>query len=151
MSGHELLALRDYSAEGQEIILAELSRRSLDVDAALMEQGLKADDDSPAPVNRYRDAYRVAASLVWIGDAIKILGFVVAGLGVLVGVTQLEGEMRLGSILLSMLAGLMFWVWGGLIAARGQVLQATLDNAVHSSPFLTNEQRALAMNISVSA
>jgi hypothetical protein len=45
------------------------------------------------------------------------------------------------------LAGLVLYVFGILISAQGQILQATLDSAVNSSPFLTDEMRAEMMSL----
>jgi hypothetical protein len=42
---------------------------------------------------------------------------------------------------------LVFWVCGVIIAAQGQILQATLDNSVASSHFLTDPEPADAMGL----
>jgi hypothetical protein len=34
---------------------------------------------------------------------------------------------------------LVFFIWGVLVSAQGQILKASLDGAVNGSPFLTNE------------
>jgi hypothetical protein len=43
------------------------------------------------------------------------------------------------------------WAWryvlGILVSAQGQILKASLDNAVNGSPFLTNEHRAKVMSL----
>ena len=41
----------------------------------------------------------------------------------------------------------LFFVLGVLVSAQGQILRATLDSAVNSSPFLTNDQRASIMKL----
>lgn len=41
----------------------------------------------------------------------------------------------------------IFYVFGIVLSALGQNLMATLDTAVYASPFLTQEQKAQAMNI----
>jgi len=41
----------------------------------------------------------------------------------------------------------MVYVIGVLISALGHILKANLDSAVHSSPFLTDEQRAAVMRL----
>jgi hypothetical protein len=43
--------------------------------------------------------------------------------------------------------GAMFFFWGILVAAQGEILNATLDTAVNSSPFLSNEQRGRIMSL----
>ena len=40
-----------------------------------------------------------------------------------------------------------FFVLGVAVSAQGQLTRATLDSAVNSSPFLTNEERAEAMSL----
>jgi len=139
--------LHEYTEEGRKIILAELSRRSLKAEVSTAApEGL---DTGGSAVDRYRDAYRVANGVVWIGSAVKVLGFVIGSLFALGGGTQLEGSTRLGVILFGVLVAIAFWIVGVFVSAHGQLLQATLDTAVHSSPFLTNEERASAMSLTI--
>lgn len=141
--------LHDYTEDGRKIILAELSRRGLQADiSTALPQGA---DDGAAPVDRYLDAYRVASGVVWIGDVVKGLGFVIGAVLVVGAVTQFEGGARFGGIVFGILVALAFWVGGVFTSAHGQLLRATLDTAVHSSPFLTDRERALAMSLPPSA
>ena len=102
--------------------------------------------------SRYRDAYLVAKTTSAIGIAVKVIGII---LGVLVGIVgivagvQHEGapQFILGGVLLGFIVALPLWVLGVLVCAQAQVLKATLDTAVHSSPFLTKEEMAKAMSI----
>jgi hypothetical protein len=98
-------------------------------------------------VNRYRDAYRVGAALVGFGNAIKIAGAILAGIIVIGSLSELNGLVAAAGVFLSVAAGLLFWICGVLVAAQGQVLRATLDNAVNSSHFLTDPERADAMGL----
>jgi len=41
----------------------------------------------------------------------------------------------------------IFFLQGVLISAQGQLLKAQADGAVHSSPFLTDEERTAAMSL----
>jgi hypothetical protein len=41
----------------------------------------------------------------------------------------------------------VFWVIGIIVAAQGQHLRASLDCAVHGSPFLSNEQKRQAQGV----
>jgi hypothetical protein len=41
--------------------------------------------------------------------------------------------------------GGQFYLLGLIVMAQGQILKASLDGAVNSSPFLQNEQRAKIM------
>jgi hypothetical protein len=102
--------LHEYTGEGRKVILAELSRRSLNFDVAHAELAPESADDVSSPTQRYRDAYRIAASVVSIGAAIKFLGF--ASVIVLVAFSQLQGSILLGAVLFGILAGLAFWVAG---------------------------------------
>jgi hypothetical protein len=103
---------------------------------------------------RYKDAYVVARITGTIGKIVKGIAIVVAGLGIvyaLVIIGQNKGSLDLGpffslSLLIVIAGGLLFCI-GVLIAAQGQVLLASLDSAVNSSPFLTNEQRARIMSL----
>jgi len=52
-----------------------------------------------------------------------------------------------GGIVAGLIA-LLFYLLGVLVAAHGQVLQATLDSAVNSSPFLTDADKAEIMSLS---
>lgn len=51
------------------------------------------------------------------------------------------------AIVLGGLVGLLLYVVGVIVAAQGQMLKATLDSAVNSSPFLTHEHKAEIMSL----
>ena len=110
---------------------------------------------------RYKDAYRVARTTTGIGSMIKGVG---ALLGILIffGAFALAanqrnvygvrgGDIELISLVVAGIFGfivwLVFFIWGVLVSAQGQILKASLDGAVNSSPFLTNEQRATIMSL----
>jgi|SRR5215216_2776219 len=107
-----------------------------------------ANRDAMALTRRYKDAYRVANVVVGAGNLIKGIGLVVAiiialgsfGLG-----TQANGDtgmaIMVAGVAFAVVVGLMFFIGGVLTATQGQVLQASLDSAVNSSPFLNNEHR----------
>jgi hypothetical protein len=112
---------------------------------------------SPEVVGRYSDAYRVARATVLIGTLIKVFGVL---LGLLVGgglfaLVATQGRLFGGTGAVGFVAGLLlgggtfafFFVLGVVISAQGQLIKATLDGAVNSSPFLTNEERAEAMSL----
>lgn len=102
-----------------------------------------------ALMKRYRDAYYVANTTVAFGNGIKITGFVLAGLvffGVL-AIGEGGGSRAVLALLSAGLVGLLFYFLGVLVAAQGQILLASLDGAVNTSPFLTNEQRAEIMSL----
>jgi hypothetical protein len=97
-------------------------------------------------VNRYRDAYRVGSALVGLGTAIKIAGVIFAAL-ILLGALTMGETIALAGVVIAVLNGGLFWVCGVVVAAQGQILQATLDTAVGASHFLTDLQRAEAMGL----
>ena len=103
---------------------------------------------------RYQDAYLVARATVGIGQAVKVIG-VVLGILVLLGVAALGGQGQgsqstafvLGGVLAGIIVGIPLYVLGILVAAQGQVLKATLDAAVHTSPFLQKDDMAKIMSL----
>jgi hypothetical protein len=102
---------------------------------------------SSAVVTRYRDAYRVGAALVGLGNAIKAAGAVLGGIIVVSSLSKGDGPFAAAGVFLGATAGLLFRVCGVMVAAQGQVLRATLDTAVASSHFLTDTERADAMGL----
>lgn len=94
---------------------------------------------------RYVDAYRVANTVDGFGQLVKI-GGILLGLLVWAGVTQAVGS-GIGGFAFGLIVGALFFVVGVIVAAHGQLLKATIDTAVHSSPFLTNDTRAAVMSL----
>lgn len=113
--------------------------------------------------NRYCDAYIVAKVTVGIGGTIKIIAFILAAVIVLgsFALATLPSEQR-GSIsgasggaaliivvfgvFYGLVVGFIGYVIGVIVSSQGQVLEATLDNTVGNSPFLTNECKAEIMS-----
>lgn len=96
---------------------------------------------------RYVDGYRVANTVSSFGQIIKVAGCVL-GLLIFIGVSEtLKSEG--GGFLLGLIVAALFFVVGIIVAAQGQLLKATLDTAVHSSPFLTDDLRASIMSLRV--
>ena len=112
-------------------------------------------------MKRYKDAYRAARITTGVG-------FMIKGVGVLLGILIFLGALALASaqrnvygvrggetevialIVAAIFGGtvrLVFFIWGVLVSAQGQILKASLDGAVNGSPFLTNEQRATIMSL----
>lgn len=106
-------------------------------------------------MSRYRDAYNVARVIVGIGSFIKGLGIVLAiliALGGFIAASQTRIEMQslflgLGGILWAGIVGVCFYIGGVLISVQGQILKASLDGAVNSSPFLSDEHKAKVMSL----
>ena len=64
--------LEDYTEDGRRVVRAELERRGLAAPPAIA-RAEGGGEVSPV-VRRYRDAYRVGAALVALGQVIKIVG-----------------------------------------------------------------------------
>jgi hypothetical protein len=82
-----------------------------------------------------------------VGTAIKAIGIILGVLVALVGLMAGSAEVTLSAILAAIAVGVFFFVFGALISAQGQVLKASLDTAVNTSPFLSNQQRAAIMSL----
>lgn len=104
-------------------------------------------------VKRYTDAYRVASAIITLGSIAKTLGIV---FGLLIGVGGVFVAMNSGGRDSSGVAAiavaaifliLIFGIIGIVISSVGQLLRATLDTAVHSSPFLGESEKARAMGL----
>jgi len=108
-----------------------------------------------ALTKRYRDAYLVSTVTDGFGKLIKAIGILVAGVLVLVGILLVaqgragDANFALGIVTttLGVISGLWFYMVGVLVSANAQVLKASLDGAVNTSPFLTNDDRAKIMSL----
>lgn len=108
---------------------------------------------------RYQDAYRVAKAVNGVGALCKTGG---AAGGILIILATLTassnfqptgfGNQQVSTVfevfgliwgVLIMCAG---WIIGVFISAHGQLLKATLDTAVYTSPFLSNAQKVTVMS-----
>ena len=112
-------------------------------------------------IRRYRDAYRVANTIITIGGAIKVIGFVLA---ILIAVVSLVGGAAIrqqsgGAAFISILTGaifggivgLLFWLMGVVVSAQGQLLFACLDTAVNGSPFISDDEKAEVMTFAATS
>jgi hypothetical protein len=109
-----------------------------------------------ALMRRYKDAYIIARVTNGFGMLIKTIGIVIVVLLVLMGLMGISGSrgpMDIASIMafvaigLGIITGAWFYIVGVLIAAQGQILKASLDAAVNSSPFLSNEHKSKIMSL----
>ncbi|MBV9928169.1 MAG: hypothetical protein JOZ96_24330 [Acidobacteria bacterium] len=106
-------------------------------------------------MNRYKDAYLVAGVTVRFGGVIKLLGIGIGVLFALIGFVSIvsgragDATFAMGfiSIVFGIFAGALFYIVGVLVSAQGQILKASLDGAVNSSPFLADEHRARIMSL----
>lgn len=110
-------------------------------------QGEEVVSEATALMKRYRDAYLVAKATATIGKVIKGIGILVAAFGLAAVLQSRSTGAGLVTLLVPALVGAIPYCVGVLVAAQGQILLATLDTAVNSSPFLTNEDKAKAMSL----
>lgn len=92
---------------------------------------------------RYDDAYLVARTINAAGQTVKIAGFAVAALialGGFVVASKVGAAFGFAGLFVGALAVLPFYALGVLVAAQGQILKATLDTAVNSSPLLSHDE-----------
>lgn len=108
-----------------------------------------------ALIRRYKDAYIVARVTNGFGGMIKAIGVVIAAILVLIGL-MVTSNGRIGdatfamgvvAIAVGVITGVWFYAIGVLVSTQGQILKASLDNAVNNSPFLTNEYKAKIMSL----
>jgi hypothetical protein len=109
--------------------------------------------ESFGAMNRYMDAYRVANVVTKFGETIKAIGAILGTLVVVISVVvalqrdDMHRSMGILGVVIGGIAGLLIYILGTLIAAQGQILLASLDVAVCTSPFLSDEQRAKVMSL----
>jgi hypothetical protein len=123
----------------------------------------------PGLLTRYSDAYAVARAVTRLGKTVKALSYAIFGVALIMtwmmacwllssasssGSAASSGAMvsvGLGSLLgpiIGIIAGpvvgfmiaLPIHLLGVLVSAQGQILKATLDTAVHTSPLLSAEE-----------
>jgi len=115
-----------------------------------------------AVVGRYEDAYHVAQRLVVVGKVTKalvsvpVLALVVCAIRLLSDAQSSKaplippsvprGAVVIG-IIVAVILGFLLWILGVVVSASGLGLKATLDCAVNSSPFLSDQQRARVMSL----
>ena len=107
-----------------------------------------------AVMKRYKDAYTVASATNAFGGVIKVTGIIIGGLLALIGL-KVAGSggprdpmsvLGIAWIVAGIISGALFFLIGVLVSAQGQILKASLDSAVNTSPFLMKEHRAEIMS-----
>ena len=78
----------------------------------------------------------------------KITGIVVGSAIILLSLFAGSAFGIFGLVFGAFVGGIIYLL-GTLISAQGQILLAQADSAVHSSPFMTNEERAKVMSLSL--
>jgi hypothetical protein len=164
-----------WNCSTKEVRETRESQPLVSVEASVASSGLHS--RSPF-VARYLDLYRTARLLVGLGTTVKGIGIVAAIViflfWLIVGFVALSQSpasspfgpspatesaaqtvtffvcIVIGAIFGALVGGL-FFLLGVLISAQGQLLKAHADSAVHTSPFLSDEERAAAMSLSYTA
>ena len=127
------------------MVAAEVSATAVTTETTDVSSGSKIG-------TRYKDAYQVASALVAIGATLKGVGIIGAIIVILIAVTASQsvasaGVALLGGVIFGGIWFGLFFVLGILVSAQGQILKATLDSAVNTSPFLTNDEKAKVIDI----
>jgi hypothetical protein len=124
--------------------------------AAVITTFIPESSESTAAIERYECAYREAENLMTFGEAVRFGGIILGGavvVGALIELLSNPAE-RFGFpvVFASLIAcafvlALVSQILGMGLWGQGQLLKASLDSDVHSSPFLSNAQRAKAMSL----
>jgi hypothetical protein len=101
---------------------------------------------------RYSDAYGMGRTLVTVGSVVKVVGIVFAliiiGGGLLLS-PQAPSNNGVGvamfALLIGAFVGVTLYVLGTFVAAQGQLLWATLDTAVNTSPLIDEDTKLAIM------
>jgi hypothetical protein len=107
--------------------------------------------------DRYKNAYLVAGTITFVGGSIKGISIILAGV---IAVSSILKSQQLGqdsgqdaSFLMyaglgfALVTGVIGYILGILVCAVGEIHKATLDSAVNTSPFLSDNQKAEAMSL----
>ncbi len=108
---------------------------------------------------RYADGYVRAHRVVRAGELMQTVGWTLgafifcgaisAAHTVLTPLTPAADWLRPAGLAIgAIITVFFFWLVGELLCVRGEDLEATLDSAVNSSPFLSDEQRAMVIGLS---
>lgn len=104
-------------------------------------------------VHRYRNAYHHARAICTMGSLVKGAALALAGLfafaGLVMSQQSHQGSMYVAAGIAAAIAvGVPVYILGILVSAQGEILKATLDTAVQSSPFMSEGQMREAMGLS---
>lgn len=144
----------EWTTIGGSFKAADIPSGSLPADSSISRVP-RSDAVARSVMSRYRDAYHVARATTAIGGTVKVIGIVLASLVVLVVIAialyafNERGIMQVSipAVVFGLIFGIPVYVLGILVSAHGQVLKATLDSAVHTSPFLTDDQKLKVMSL----
>jgi hypothetical protein len=155
---------RDPTSGDQTKVPKKRTEADVSTTISIISKGLEP-SVSTTVSSRYTDAYREARMVVWIGQLIKTVGWI---LGVILGCGAVAAYLTQGQpqratfgspfsgaygwlaailAICAIITVCFFWAWGVLVCSKGQQLKASIDCAVNSSPFLSDEQRATVMSL----
>jgi hypothetical protein len=109
---------------------------------------MTAQTPNEVAVRKYEDAYKRSRSMKEMGNFLMTMTVIVTLFFALTGLTV--SHRGSDALIFLLLAGFMAMIGlgvGMMIVALGQILRATLDSAVHTSPFLSDQDRIAAMSL----
>ena len=138
--------LSDFTDEGRQIVINELRRRELKVPTAQEQKKKEVAEFAKKIAGRYSDAYRVAHSVTGIGSLVKGVGLL---LGFVLIVIGLSGDSAFGLLFImqGIIIGFLFFIIGIVASAVGQMLKATVDTAINTSPVIRNSDKTRIMDL----
>ena len=99
--------------------------------------------------SRYTDAYLIARATTAFGATVKFIAIAI-GIGIAL-LALLEGsqsvQIGICGVVLGIIVAIPIYILGILVTAQGQILKATLDTAVNSSPLLTKDEMREIMSL----
>jgi hypothetical protein len=95
---------------------------------------------------RYRNAYAIANGNIAIGNALKVIGIVLAIVIILAAVSKSSNSFGssawiMGGLVGGVFVGISAYSIGIWITSQGQMMKATIDTAINTSPLIDNEQK----------
>lgn len=143
---------------GSEVCKAcQIERRNQEVDRRKREaefvvpSAVGSPAAGPRLLTRYRDAYTVARVTSGFGTLVKVFGVLLGAIPFVAGFIvsgqfqrqpAMQTTIAVTGVIFGLFIAFVLYILGVLVAAHGQILMATLDEAVHTSPFLSDEQKA---------
>jgi len=110
-------------------------------------------NNSSSVLSRYNDAYVAARVIVTVGGVVKACGIIIAFVLVIFAFASSKRGIGAGTFIWligAVVSWLSFYIWGVIISAQGQLLKASLDSAVNTSPFMNSEEKAHVMSLNIS-
>lgn len=102
-----------------------------------------------AILTRYDSAYKVAKSIIGHGEAVKVsgivLGVIIVVISLVVGIIDKNFLYLISGGVLAAIVGMVLNASGTILMAQGQILLASLDSAVNTSPLINNSQKSKIM------